>query len=160
MIIMLIMIFGLLFIDFGTKQLSIHFMKGEVIDVIRGVLQFTYYENRGASFGILQDGGIFLVIVSLLATIVFSYLLYRELKKFKISVYTISLVLFIAGAFGNLIDRAFYSFVVDWIHLPFLDYIIGSWNFVFNLADVYLNIAVVLMIIHIIFFYEEKEVEK
>src|SRR5690554_850509 len=136
MIVAVSVIVGLLLLDFLTKQLSIIFMQGKVIDVIKHVLQFTYYENRGASFGMLQDGGILLVLVSLFAVIIFSYLLYREKDRFRPSVYTIGLVLFIAGGAGNLIDRAFYGFVVDWIHLPFLDYIIGSWNFVFNLADI------------------------
>lgn len=157
MVIILITITGLILLDLLTKQLSLMLWQGQIVDVIKNVLQVTYYENRGASFGMLQDGGILLVLVSVIGVLIFSYLLYKEKDKFRISFYSLSLILFIAGAAGNLIDRAFYGYVIDWIHLPFLDYIIGSWNFVFNIADVYLNIAVVLMVIHLLFYSENKE---
>lgn len=101
------------------------------IPIIENFLHLTYVENRGAAFGMLHGK----IILFLIATIIAILLLIKyahSQKKNKHSKYLNIIVAFIiAGAMGNLIDRAFLGFVTDMIDFR------GIWVFVFNIADCY-----------------------
>ena len=58
-----------------------------------------------------------------------------------------------AGAVGNMLDRIFRAYVVDMLDFR------GIWSFIFNFADVWINIGVVLIIVEHIFFNRKKEGE-
>lgn len=101
------------------------------IPIIKNFLHLTYVENRGAAFGMLHGK----IILFLIATIIAILLLIKyahSQKQNKHSKYLNIIVAFIiAGAMGNLIDRAFLGFVTDMIDFR------GIWVFVFNIADCY-----------------------
>lgn len=101
------------------------------IPIIENFLHLTYVENRGAAFGMLHGK----IILFLIATIIAILLLIKyahSQKQNKHSKYLNIIVAFIiAGAMGNLIDRAFLGFVTDMIDFR------GIWVFVFNIADCY-----------------------
>ena len=103
--------------------------KFESYPVIDGFFHFTYIENRGAAFGILQDKTWFFVLITLL---VIGYMIYFTQKNKKNIdkklIFVLSLIT--AGAIGNLIDRIWLGFVVDMFDFR------GIWQFVFNFADV------------------------
>jgi signal peptidase II len=92
------------------------------------ILNFTYVENTGAAFSILQGQRLFLVLTTgLLVTGLLIFLLTDRLKS-KLMI--ISLVLVTSGGAGNLIDRVFYGFVIDFIDFQVINFAI------FNFADI------------------------
>jgi len=93
---------------------------------------FTYTKNYGAAFGILQNQQIFFIIISIIVIITI-ILIKKDL---------ISLGFLLGGAIGNLIDRSYYGYVIDFIDLKI-------WPS-FNLADAFSTIGVILLIIYII----------
>lgn len=96
------------------------------IPLIKGIFHLTLVYNRGAAFGILKNQVPLFIFTSLVA-IILIYLNYRQNKKKKSFAYNMSLSLILAGALGNLIDRLFLGYVID-----FLDFRIWP---VFNIAD-------------------------
>jgi signal peptidase II len=118
--------------------------------IIDGFFYFTLLYNRGAAWSILSGNRWFLVSVSVVATVGFIFYYFKSLNNSK-AILLLALSLIIGGTFGNLIDRALYGQVID-----FLDFIIFSYNFpVFNLADTFLNIGMGLLIIAI--YFEDKK---
>lgn len=112
-------------------------------------VNFTYLENRGAAFGILQDKRIFFLIITL---VIVWYLLYHFYNTYKTNpkILNISLALIISGALGNFYDRFVNGFVVDFIEFSFFNFP------VFNVADIFVTVGCALMIIYIIFIHEDK----
>lgn len=114
--------------------------------IIDGFFNITHVRNYGAGFSIMQNQRLFLILVSTLAVIVFIYLLIKETNKFNIFTY----LLIISGSIGNLIDRCRLGYVVD-----FLDFYIFGYDFpVFNVADCFITVGCILLIINM--FVEEK----
>lgn len=115
---------------------------GEYITVIPKFLEITYTKNTGSAFGMFSQYTWLLAIVSLIALIIFGYL-YRYVNFKKRALFSLALILIIAGTLGNMIDRIFRGEVVDMI-----TFIFGNWHFwTFNFADSYLTIGVVLMLV-------------
>ena len=98
------------------------------IEVVRGFFYLTYVENRGAAFGILQGHTNILTVVTSMVLVGALYLLLSG--RIASAFLTWSLSLVIAGGAGNLIDRIFRSFVVD-----YLDFSVIFGFPVFNFAD-------------------------
>jgi signal peptidase II len=118
--------------------------------IIDGFFYFTLLYNRGAAWSILSGNRWFLVSVSVVATVGFIFYYFKRLNNSK-AILLLALSLIIGGTFGNLIDRALYGQVID-----FLDFIIFSYNYpVFNLADTFLVIGMGLLIIAI--YFEDKK---
>lgn len=127
-------------------------INGGKITLIKNVISLRLTYNTGAAFSMLSGKKIFLVSVSLIASIGVSVLLYfyRDFKKNPLL--TIALILILAGTVGNFIDRAFYKKgVIDFFYLEFIDFAI------FNVADSFLTVGAILLVIYIIFFYRKNE---
>lgn len=155
MALILILVPSLILLDIITKFIASSFFKGEVIVIINNVLSFTYIENTGASFGIFKDGNVLLLIVAIITVVVITYILVKLHHQFN-KVLTLSLILLLAGSFGNMFDRILYHAVIDWIDLVLLKYIIPGWNFVFNFADMFIIFGVVLLFIDAFFIKDNK----
>jgi signal peptidase II len=94
------------------------------IPLIKGVFSLTLIHNRGAAFGIFKNQLYFFIFISVIAVA----LIYSMLKNNKSGkLYSLSLSLVLGGALGNLLDRVFLGYVID-----FLDFHIWP---VFNIAD-------------------------
>ncbi|MDR5657929.1 signal peptidase II [Serpentinicella sp. ANB-PHB4] len=104
--------------------------------IVENILHFTYVENRGAAFGIMQDQKLFFIIVTfiILAVMIYYLLTIDNLKKSVI----VSLSLIIGGAIGNLIDRIRFGYVID-----FIDFRVWP---VFNIADIAIVIGQIILI--------------
>lgn len=130
--------------------------------LIPNILEFHYLENTGASFGMLEGQQAFFSLITIVALIIFGYF-FLDINLKEKKVFSIAIILFIAGTFGNAIDRIFRDgVVVDMLNMPILNNLIslvGLSPFIFNVADIYLNFAVVLFIIDILFL-ERKRVGK
>lgn len=121
-----------------------NFVENNPITLIEGFFRINYVKNYGAGFSILQNQKIFLIVIGIFATIGFSYLLIKSTNKETLN--RICYILIIGGTIGNLIDRISLNYVVD-----FLDFFIFTYDFpVFNLADSFLTIGCVLLIISIL----------
>ncbi|AKA70227.1 signal peptidase II [Clostridium scatologenes] len=142
---LLIIILGLI-LDRITKLWAIKELSNTSgIVVIKDFFVLFYLENRGAAFGILQDKVVFLSIVTfiVMAGIIYYIIKYRPASKLL----RISLALIISGAIGNLIDRTYYKYVVDFLTLHYKDvYYFPT----FNVADVLVVTGTFLLAIYLI----------
>jgi len=120
-----------------TRQLFLH----ESIAVIKGIFHLTLVYNRGAAFGIFKNQTLLFIITSLIAIVLIVLKLYRHHRD-KISCQTVSLCLILGGAAGNLIDRMFFGYVID-----FIDFRVWP---VFNIADSAITVGAVLLGISIL----------
>ena len=96
---------GLLFIDQITKFAVRSRMEiGETLPVFRGVLDFTYVQNRGAAFSLFQNSQLITVILPVI-TMIAGVLFLLHLRKKKEKLAELGVLLIMSGGIGNLIDR-------------------------------------------------------
>ena len=134
---MINIIYLILFVlsDRFTKYLAVKYlMPISSVKVLDGIFNLTYVENTGIAFGMLKGMNYIVVPVSAIIVAVCN-------KKLL----TFSLNLIISGAVGNIIDKLYYGFVVDFLEFGFFDFP------VFNLADVFVCVGAVLLVIVILF---------
>ena len=132
----------LVILDYLTKYfVKTKFFPFTKINVINHLFNLVYVKNRGIAFGLLSTlpeymRNIFLIWIPVVTCVVlFLYILFSK-KMSKIA--TIGFVLIISGAIGNLIDRIFYGYVVD-----FLDFYFKSFHWpAFNFADSYISVGI------------------
>ncbi len=136
-----ILIFFIVIFDQLSKSFFLNLLSfGESVPVIRNIFHFTLVQNTGIAFGLFKERGILFLIVSLIAILVFGWLLYLEAKKQTLSLPSaVAFSLIIAGAIGNFIDRLRFGFVID-----FIDFRIWP---VFNIADTAITIGAFILII-------------
>ena len=144
----------LILFDQWTKSLAVaNLMNQEPFIIIKDVFQLRYLENRGAAFGMMQGQQTFFVISALIAVTVIVYV-YFKLPWEKRFHPLRAVVLFIAGgAVGNLIDRLVLGYVVDFFYFELIDFPI------FNVADIYVTCATVILALLILFYYKEEELD-
>lgn len=134
----------LVLIDQLTKLLVINTIKGvETLPLIQDVFHLTYWENRGAAFGILQNQRVFFVVLTIL--IVLAVVIFMIVKKPKSLMLCTSLTLLMGGAIGNFIDRALKGYVVDFLDFRLINFPI------FNAADCFVVVGAVLLAVYLIF---------
>lgn len=165
MAITLILLAVLLFADIYTKYYAeINIVEHQIKNAIPNVLDLTLEYNTGAAWSMFNDSTLFLAILSLVASIAIIFFIVKNDWKIK-KVYSLATCLLLAGTFGNMIDRFLTVFelrkgVVDMIILTPLDtvwsMITGSGFPVFNLADVFLVIGVIVLAIDILFLEERR----
>ena len=140
----LFLILILAVIDRILKIYMTEFLSGVTrVEFIPHFMHFTYIENTGASFGILKNQETFLSIVTFIILIFLLYFIVSKRSKSKIL--DTALILIAAGGLGNLYDRVFHGYVVDYLEFSFVNYA------VFNFADALVNIGAVLLFIYLIF---------
>lgn len=119
-----------------------HIELGEIKPFLPPIFSLTYLRNYGAAFSMLQNQqGLFALV-----TVVFlagaGYYFYRKATSLWIE---LALLLVISGGIGNFIDRLRLGYVVDMVHLDFMDFAI------FNVADAYLTVGVAFMLLLTLF---------
>ena len=127
-------------IDFIIKYLiRTNFKILDTYKVIKDFFYLTYVKNTGAAFSVLENNMLFIILMSIVLLIYLVYYLNKtKLEKLQ----KVSLILIISGVIGNLIDRVFFSGVID-----YLSFVIFGYYFpIFNLADTYIVIGVFLLI--------------
>jgi len=141
----IVLILGI-FLDRISKIWALNTLaSGKDIVVIKNLFTFSYLENRGAAFGIFQNRLIFLSLITAIVILGVVYFIVKYKPTSKLL--KISLSLIISGAIGNLIDRIYYKFVVDFIMLHYKDvYYFPT----FNVADMLVVIGTVLLAIYIL----------
>ena len=165
-------------IDQLTKYLAVINLKPSstgVFVLIPGVFEFRYLENQSAAFGVdllsiiqnifhftywsenplafLRAKMIFFSVITI-AVVILLCVWYRKIpvsKRFRLL--NVVVILFIAGALGNLIDRIVNNYVVDFFYFKWIDFP------VFNVADIYVTVTMILLLILILFFYKEEDLD-
>ena len=144
------MIAVLIGLDQLFKYLAIVYLQPEgSVPIIDQVFHLTYVENFGAAGGILQGKQLFLILVT--SAVIIGILVFLFLGKIPGKFLPWMAGMVVAGGAGNLIDRIFRGFVVDyldfcWIHYP-----------VFNFADCCVVVGVFAIAIWIIWGEKQKE---
>lgn len=143
----------LLAIDLLTK----HFIYGKCaadgrINIIEGVICFEAVKNTGASFGIFAGKTTALTVVSAICAFVLLIFLFYSYPRRNPWLRS-ALVLILAGAVGNIVDRIALGYVRDFIYFELIDFA------VFNFADSCLTVGTIVLIIYVIFFYSKDEKE-
>lgn len=127
----IILLVLIIFADQLSKWLVVALLQGkESVYVIPGVLRFTYVENDGAAFGMLDDHRwVFLVLSTvMIIALIFYIVKYKPSSKWVMT----SLILIVGGGIGNMIDRVLLGYVIDFIDFCAFP---NLWRWVFNIAD-------------------------
>ena len=105
--------------------------------------KIVHFQNKGAAFSFLHDAAgwqrYFLITVSMIAIVVIPFFIKKN-KKESLALWSFTFIL--AGAIGNLIDRIYYGYVIDFIYLHVNDF---YWP-AFNIADSFITIGAFLLI--------------
>ena len=123
---------------FLFDQITKHFIKNVMFTKNIGFFKTT---NTGASFSILEGYTFFLIVISIIFIIGLMYYLINYKIDYPI---LYSFILILSGAIGNLFDRFLFGHVFDFIKI--------YWWPIFNFADIYLSIGVILL-----FYFEFKK---
>lgn len=118
------------------------------VDFLPHVMDLTYVQNTGAAFSIFASHTWALALLSAVVSVGLVVLLVRTAGAPFLWKFALSLV--IAGAIGNLIDRALLGFVTDMFRTLFMDFA------VFNVADICITVGGVLCAVFVVFFAEKK----
>lgn len=147
---LLILLF--VFLDQLTKYLAVqHLQDKPAFKIIDGVLELNFLKNSGAAFGMLQNQKVFFILIAILILIIISYVLFRMPDDKKYNIMHFLLVLLASGAAGNMIDRVRHDYVVDFIYFVLINFPI------FNVADIYVTVSMILFAILILFYYKEND---
>lgn len=120
--------------------------------IINNILHLTYVENRGAAFGMMQGQTWLLIWATALVLLVLVFLILSGRIKQKFPLFTIAVIL--GGGVGNLIDRVYRGFVVDYIHVKIINFA------VFNFADICVTMGTLVLVCWLIFGESRKERHK
>lgn len=132
----------LLFCDFLIKYLVKTFLLSPVT-IIPNFFYLHYVENDGAAWGIFSGNTMLLIFISF----VFLFFLLREIFQNNVNrLVGISYTFILAGLIGNLIDRIFYGYVVDYLQVILIGYSFP----IFNLADIVIVVGIFLLMFQFI----------
>lgn len=135
-------------LDLLTKSYfkDLYFKQGTTV-FIKGLISITYVQNTGAAWSFLSGvswAQTFFKILTVVALCLFTAMyLYAMKKRYKWLMY--SIVFIVGGTIGNFVDRVAFGYVRDFILLTFMDFP------VFNIADSFLCVGVVMFVIHYLF---------
>lgn len=145
---MIYLVFGLsvliAVIDYILKVVVMNNLKpiGSV-EVIPGLFSLKYVENRGAAFGMLADARWIFIVFTIVIIIALIIVIIR--KRISSKLFNAAAILIIGGGLGNLVDRIFYGYVVDYLSICFFPPVC-------NFADYCITIGAVLMVVYLLFF--------
>lgn len=113
------------------------------VSVIDNIFSLTYVENKGVAFGMFSDmRWIFVALTSILLVIIIFYM-FKKRPKGKF--FYVCAALIIGGGIGNLIDRIFYGYVIDYLSLSFFPPVC-------NFADYCITVGTIMLVIYLLFF--------
>ncbi len=139
-------------IDQLTKHLAVRFlMGGGPLVLWDGVFELRYLENRGAAFGLMQGQRAFFLVIGIVVFVAV-LLLFRYLSpERRYWPLRLIAVFILAGAWGNMIDRMVNGYVVDFFYFKLIDFPI------FNVADIYVTVGTAVLILLVLFYYKDEE---
>lgn len=153
----LLIIFICFLLDRLTKIYTIKFLIENKIDnyYINEFFNLTLTWNRGIAFGLFQSEDLFYHLISFLIFLIILLIIFFIIKSkliFEIVLYS----MITGGALGNFFDRIYYRAVPDFIDLHYQNF---HW-FTFNVSDICISVAIILLLIFDIFNVNKKILEK
>lgn len=143
MIALIAIIIGIVGVDQLTKWLAVIYLQGEPsFPLWKDVLHFTYVENPGMAFGMMQNNRWVFMVFSTVAIVGLAVYLFRFRPESRWM--QVSLALIIGGGIGNMIDRVVLGYVIDFIDFTLIDFA------VFNVADSFVCVGAGMMIVYLI----------
>ncbi|MBR6513543.1 MAG: signal peptidase II [Clostridia bacterium] len=141
-------------LDQLSKYLCVRYMTlGDSVTIIPKVLDFTYIQNKGAAFGSLSNARwVFMIASVVMIAAIAVYVIYNRRTLRYPSVITLSLIL--GGGIGNMIDRIWLGYVIDFIDVKCVPY----WCWIFNVADSFVCVGAFFLVI--IFIISEIKAKK
>jgi signal peptidase II len=138
----LVVIIAVILIDQATKQLALATFSPIVPIKVLPILDLTLAWNKGISFGMFGSGGVPVMVFIAVSLAISGFLAWQTLKaETRMAMFGYAFI--VGGALGNVIDRAIYSAVIDFILLYWRQW---SWP-VFNVADMAITFGVGLILI-------------
>lgn len=131
---------------------------GGSVAVAEGIFSLTMTRNYGASFGVFSGQTTLLSAITGIGIALVLVVLIVRPKAPKILRY--SLIMIFAGGLGNLIDRIAFGYVRDFIDYTFLETFFGIDFAIGNIADIFVMIAMGMLIVYMIFGYKEGDLSK
>ncbi len=133
-------VLGVVGLDRLTKIVFANLLElNESIAVIRNFFHFTLVHNTGIAFGLFRDCGVVFIIIPLILTGLLIYNIYYHRNSEHLNrTYIVAFSLILGGAIGNLIDRIFLGYVVD-----FIDFRVWP---VFNIADSAITVGAAIIL--------------
>ena len=122
---------------------------GEHVPFLPHILDLTYLQNTGAAFSLFEEHTWILTLISLAMSVLLAVALAK--KFFRHPLGRVCLSLLLAGAVGNLIDRALQGYVVDMFHVLFMNFA------VFNVADICVVVGGIAAAVYYLFFMDKLE---
>lgn len=132
-----------IFLDQLFKALVHNYFKvSETAEVIPKFFHITYQRNRGAAFSFLEGKQWLFITIGVIFSLIISYFFkYFDLRK-RLG-FSLAIAMLLAGTLGNLFDRIYHGYVID-----FYDFTFGSYQFAtFNIADSLLTLGIVILVI-------------
>ena len=145
----------LIFLDQATKLWALESLKPiHSMTLWDGIMDLTFVENRGVAFGMFSGQRWFILLLTgvIAAGLIYFYVTLPKKREYR--PVRVALVLILSGAVGNIIDRLFRGYVVD-----FFDFTFFEWP-VFNVADIYVVAGVFLLAFMILFVVKEEDLER
>lgn len=142
----------LILIDYYTKRIvfaSIRNTNG--VDLLKGIFRLEYVENRGAAFGILQGRLKAVIILTPIIVALVIWVFIKSVNITKMCLFRYISIFFVAGTIGNFIDRVIYGYVVDFFYFELINFP------VFNIADIYLTLSTIALLMAILFYYKDED---
>ena len=133
-------------------MVSTHIAVGGSVPFLPYIMDLTYVQNTGCAFSLLEEHTWLLTLVSAVMSVVLAVALARGLFKHPLGKSALALVL--AGAVGNLIDRAVHGYVIDMFRTLFMEFA------VFNVADICVVVGGIAAAAYYLFLYDKLEGKK
>lgn len=144
----------IIFIDQLTKCIVTNSMELEAsIPVIPDVFDIHYIRNTGMAWGLFRDRTWLLALVSVIMIAGLLYVYHHISVGKYYRLIRILLICIIGGAIGNLIDRIRLNYVIDFLYFKPINFP------VFNVADIFVTVSVILLLILMIFKYKGKDLD-
>ena len=144
---------GLVALDQLVKYLvSSNIPVGGSVPFLPYIMDLTYVKNTGCAFSLLEEHTWMLTIVSAVMSVLLAAALAKGFFRHPLGKITLSLLL--AGAVGNLIDRALYGYVIDMFRTLFMEFA------VFNVADICVVVGGIAAAAYYLFLYDKLEGKK
>ena len=113
------------------------------VSVIDNIFSLTYVENKGVAFGMFSDMRWIFVALTLILLVIIIFYMFKKRPKGKF--FYVCAALIIGGGIGNLIDRIFYGYVIDYLSLSFFPPVC-------NFADYCITAGTIMLVIYLLFF--------
>ncbi len=142
-------------IDLISKHFVFEALDAEhkTLTIIDGFLYFETHRNTGAAFSVLSGHALELGILSLFVTLFILCLQFFSLYFSNNAWLRTGIVLLLAGAIGNMVDRFALGYVRDFVDLGW----IFDWVGVFNFADSCMTVSLVILLVYVIFFFSKDD---